>query len=298
MSTLSQTKFVSRYLTNFFAEASEDEITNAISEINPAIIQVMSTLIEHDISIKEIVETTSMQIKNLESQVTSKDQQIKILKDELSKQITPTRLVEDEFEGKIEVSKLEKLKILRSATYNARLYLISQDICRRYRETMESVSLRRVHREMGQVRMIHSFNPSTRSPNESHLTQLINLLFTIKKVGRELLVTPTDLGLEIYDLGLNYYSEKNTGIRFKAMKQSGELSATKLKLLETICSSTISVNNTAIHKINLAQKCAIHKDNISKYLVDLVKLGFLERYPTELVNNRFTFQCTIRRYLM
>ena len=56
MSTSNQTQFVSRYLTNFFAEATEDEITSVLSEINPAIIQVMSTLIEHDVSIKEIVD--------------------------------------------------------------------------------------------------------------------------------------------------------------------------------------------------------------------------------------------------
>ncbi|MCE7736504.1 MAG: hypothetical protein GPJ54_16605 [Candidatus Heimdallarchaeota archaeon] len=298
MTTLTETQFVSRYLTNFFAEATEEEITGVISEINPAIIQVMSTLIEHDVSIKEIVETTSLQIQKLETQVTTKDNQIKILKQELSKQSTPSITQEPILEEETNLVKMEQLKILRSATYNARLYLIFQEICRRYRVVNDPVSLRRVHREMGQVRMIHAFNPSTRSPRESHLTQLINLLFGIKKFGRELTATPTELGLEIYDLGLEYYSEEKTEIRFKALKQNGELSSTKLKLLKTICSSPTPVNNTSKHKINLAQMCGIHKDNISKYLVDLVKLGFLERYPTELVNNRFTFRCCVRQYLM
>lgn len=293
MSTLSHTQFVSQYLTNFFAEASEDEIASVISEINPAIIQVMSTLIEHDVSMKGIVDTTSLQIKNLETQVISKDHQIKVLKNELSNQIKSYRPAEIKNENETNLTKLEKLKILRSATYNARLYLISLDICKRYKEIREPISLRRVHREMGQIRMIHAFNPSTRSPNETLLTQLINLLFAIRKVGSHLMVTPTDLGLDIYDLSLNYYSKENIGIRFNSMKQSGELSTTKLKLLEVICSSLTPINNTTNHKMLLAEKCGIHKDNISKYLVDLVKLGFLERYPTELVNNRFTFQCAI-----
>ncbi|MFV2015970.1 MAG: hypothetical protein ACC656_11100 [Candidatus Heimdallarchaeota archaeon] len=291
MTISSQSYFVSKYLTNFFAEASEDEIQSVIAEINPAIIEVMSTLIDHDMSIKEIVETTSNRIKNLETVLQSKDREIKILEEELTDKSKSIYTSEPKSERSIDLTRLEKLKILRSATYNARLYLICQEICRRYGITTEPISLRRVHRELGQSRIIHAFNPSTRSPKESYLTQLINDLYTIKRIGKELTAVPTRLGLEIYDLGLDYYSKEKTEARFNSMRQNGELSATKLKLFDTICSSSLPVNNLARDKINLAQRCGIHKDNISKYLVDLVKLGFLERIPVESTNNRFKYRC-------
>ena len=128
MTISSQSYFVSKYLTNFFAEASEEEIQSVIAEINPAIIEVMSTLIEHDMSIKEIVETTSTRIKNLETVLQSKDREIKILEEELTDKSKSIYTSEPKSERSIDLTRLEKLKILRSATYNARLYLICQEI--------------------------------------------------------------------------------------------------------------------------------------------------------------------------
>lgn len=291
MSISSQTHFVSNYLTNFFADATVDEIALEIRKIDPSILNVMRTLIEHDMSIKEIVDTTSHRIENLESSINLKEKQIKILEKKLAQMSSPKTQSQPIPEIRLDLSKLEKLKLIRSATYNARLYLIFREICMRYVETSQPVSLRRVHREMGLTRIINAFNPSPRSSKDSILTGLIGDLFLFNKIGRELTAIPTRLGLEIFNLGEEYYSKENTEVRFNSMKLNGELTATKLNLFETIYSSSEPIRNTDGSKQILARKCSIHVDNISKYLVELVKLGFLERIPAELNNKKLIYRC-------
>jgi len=51
------------------------------------------------------------------------------------------------------------------------------------------------------------------------------------------------------------------------------------------------IYNTTTDKILMASFCGIHKDNISKYLVQLVKFGLINRVPVEYSNNLFTYHC-------
>ena len=48
MSSDETIEFVTNYLTNFFSESTEDEIKSVLLETNPAILQVIATLVDHE----------------------------------------------------------------------------------------------------------------------------------------------------------------------------------------------------------------------------------------------------------
>jgi predicted transcriptional regulator len=290
MSSANTVQYVTEYLTNFFSEASEDQIKSVVENTDPALVQVLHTLVNHDNSFQEILATTIKKIETLENELSIKTEKVKDLELLLSTKVkvAPVRVKKEE---RSDFIRIEKVKFLKSATYNAKLFPICQEIFKRFLEDNRAVSLKEVHRHFGQDRIITSFKQSTKTSNQSAISKLLHELFIIENQNNEIMITPTALGITVYQSSLIYYSQTSVQKRFNTMVQSNQLTDSKKKLLKVICESNIPFTNDSADKTRLSTFCGIHKDNISKYLVQMVKLGFLIRLPDEYSNNKFSYQC-------
>ncbi|OLS20641.1 MAG: hypothetical protein HeimC2_36440 [Candidatus Heimdallarchaeota archaeon LC_2] len=289
MSSTYTVQFVTNYLTNFFDEASEDQIKSVVEKTDSAIIQVIETLIDNDISFQEILEITTRKIEKLEDDISKKDKELRKL--ELK---SPSKTTIDRLPIKHDTSSnymvLEKLKTLKSATYNAKLFPICLEIFKRYFTLNQPTPLKQIHKEFGQDRVITSFKLQ-KSFKSSSISKLLNELFIIESKNGELMATPSATGMSVYQLSLEYYSDKSIFQRFDDLLLKGKLADSKKLLIKQICESQTSFTNNTTDKILMASFCGIHKDNISKYLVQLVKFGLINRVPVEYSNNLFTYHC-------
>ncbi|MHA2028762.1 MAG: hypothetical protein ACW99Q_05180, partial [Candidatus Kariarchaeaceae archaeon] len=172
-----------------------------------------------------------------------------------------------------------------------KLFPICQENFRRYLIENQPISLKEIHKDFGQDRIITSFKQISSDVSRSNISKLLHDLFIIEFKNNELIVTPTAMGITLYQYSSDYYSPNTVLSRFETMLNQNKLSESKMRLLKLICRSDIPLTNDSKDKSRLASQCGIHKDNISKYLVQMVKLGFLNRIPDEYSNNKFTYQC-------
>lgn len=290
MSYSESIQFVSDYLTNFFDDASEDQIKSVIEDTDPAIIQVMHTLIDHDISFQEILEATTKKIEILEIEIDNKEKELRdIVHRPTQKSDKSTKLSRPEKQSEFMI--LEKLKSLKSATYNAKLFPICIEIFKRYNLMNQPISIKQIHKEFDQERVITSFKRS--DSKSSSVTKLLNDIFVFEIINKDLMAIPSVMGMSLYKLSLDYYSSKSIIRRFEDLITKNTLSGSRKKILKLICETQPPFTNNSNDKARIAAFCGIHKDNISKYLVHLVKLGLLNRVPDAHANNLFTYQSSI-----
>ena len=244
------------YLKNFFADSSEEEIANYLSSLDDTTQTIMTMLVKTNIQSQKAVTKLSQ----------TKDQSP-------SQNIDAKQMIKD-------------LKILRSSTYNANLYLVCQQIVREWQRMSKPLSRNQLFANLGREIPIKAFEEALQYGNTStKISQVIHKCFQQFYRNEEIYIMPTDYGIELMELDQEYYSQSEIRKRFDHARTTRWFSPSKRKLFTAL--SEKEYTNSLEDKQQLGTRCNIHPDNVSRYITQFNQMGFISRKPSELDSKHF-----------